>query len=132
MKEHKKTKSSGVEVEGLPANALLVDVRSNAEIGVSMIDGAISEQEFKKMTIKDQKAQPIVFYCTIGYRSGLAAKRYAKQGIDAKNLIGGVSAWAFAKKDFVHKKLTTKNVHTYNKEWNYLPTTHTSKVMPQP
>jgi rhodanese-related sulfurtransferase len=130
LAQHLKTNSKGIEVDSLPARALLVDVRSSSEMQVSMIEGAITEEQFKSLSDAEQKAQPVIFYCTIGYRSGLAAKRYAKQGIQAQNLIGGVSAWAFAGRPFIAQKSHTKKVHTYNKDWNYLPETHSPAGKP--
>ncbi|KAL3788756.1 hypothetical protein HJC23_012312 [Cyclotella cryptica] len=66
-------------------NAVLVDVRSRPERNTSMISGAISLDEFKTNVIPqlmelspdDVLSQPntIVFYCTIGYRSGVEARK---------------------------------------------------------
>jgi rhodanese-related sulfurtransferase len=62
--------------------ALLVDVRSTPERKVSMISGAISLQEFKKDVLPnlidadfDADATDFVFYCTIGYRSGMEIQK---------------------------------------------------------
>ena len=61
---------------------LLVDVRTNAERGVSMIAGAVSFEEFKSdilpsLECKRSASYPdmIVTYCTIGYRSGMEASQ---------------------------------------------------------
>jgi rhodanese-related sulfurtransferase len=57
---------------------VLVDVRTRPEREVSMIPGAISLSDFEAtMASLQQKQQPmtVVTYCTIGYRSGLEARR---------------------------------------------------------
>ncbi len=66
-------------------NVLLVDVRTDAERDVSMISGAVSLHEFKAnvlplleaKSVDDSTTLPdmIVTYCTIGYRSGVEARK---------------------------------------------------------
>ena len=69
-------------------NVLLVDVRTDLERDVSMISGAVSLDEFKAnvlpslesklaVGVDDDSALPdmIVTYCTIGYRSGMEARK---------------------------------------------------------
>gem|GEM_PF-344840 len=135
--EHRKTGSKATEVGDVPKNALLVDVRSRSEIEVSMIEGAMTKAEFEKLSMSEKKGRPVVFYCTIGYRSGLVAKKYEKLGLQATNLIGGVSAWAFAGKPFVLEQRRTKpqakatrTVHTYNADWDFLPKNHPNSYRP--
>lgn len=67
-------------------NVLLIDVRSDSERAVSMISGAVSLIYFKsnilplleaKQNVEDNPEFPevIVTYCTIGYRSGMEARK---------------------------------------------------------
>ena len=65
-------------------NVLLVDVRTEKERDVSMISGAVSLNEFKTNVLPlleaksdDDSALPdmIVTYCTIGFRSGVEARK---------------------------------------------------------
>ncbi len=103
------------------AGAILLDVRSPKERAVSIIPGAITEAEFKNV----YQAQPklVVVYCTIGYRSGLRTRELRAEGIDARNLRGGILAWiahggnlndSFGK--------ATHQVHVYAKAWAVVPT----------
>eukprot|EP00797_Seminavis_robusta_P023859 Sro396_g134310.2 (264) ;mRNA; r:39528-40400 len=67
------------------SNVTLVDVRTEEERQVSMIKGAISVEEFHRLqatadtgtisSCNDKEEQIVVTYCTIGYRSGLEARR---------------------------------------------------------
>src|SRR5690606_17848256 len=75
--------------------AVLVDVRTPEERAVSIIPGAISEQEFdaQKSQLKDR---PIIADCTIGYRSGGFAEDLMAEGYDVYNLAGSILAWVHA------------------------------------
>ena len=102
----------------------LVDIRGENERAVSMIPGAISESEFE--AVKNNLInQPIVIYCTIGYRSGLYTKKITAQGYDVRNLIGGILAWTNSKQKLIHNGNSTKNVHVYGSKWNILPEGYT-------
>lgn len=77
---------------------ILVDVRSKAEQDVSMIPTAVTLSAFeKKMKISPQSNTTItdeivVTYCTIGFRSGLEARRLRdKYNLNVMNLDGIVS-----------------------------------------
>lgn len=96
---------------------ILIDIRTKNEQNISMLPGAITQEEFEKSPDKFQSSE-LVAYCTIGYRSGKFAEKFKKYRI--KNLKGGVLAWSHIQGPFIKDgKLTTK-VHTYAKEWNFL------------
>ena len=99
---------------------ILVDIRSESEMEVSMIPGAISAQEFEanKDSYRDYK---IVAYCTIGYRSGFYAKELREEQFTAYNIIGGVLGWAHAGKQFVNSEGYSQTVHVYGNNWDLLP-----------
>lgn len=60
--------------EGSPVH--LVDVRSDPERDVSVIPGSISLAEFEEMVAPNISDDALVVcYCTIGFRSGLEARR---------------------------------------------------------
>lgn len=65
-------------------NTVLVDVRTQPERNISTIEGAISLHEFEQRISSLPPETQVVTYCTIGYRSGLEARRlqyqYALQG----------------------------------------------------
>ena len=73
---------------------VVVDVRSEAETLVSIIPGAISLVEFENTVTTLPSNAVVVCYCTIGYRSGLEARRlkekYSLEG-RIRNLDGIVS-----------------------------------------
>lgn len=58
---------------------LLVDCRTAPEQNVSMIEGAISLQDFRNQQHTIPSDTLIVTYCTIGYRSGMEARRLKQQ-----------------------------------------------------
>jgi len=133
-----------------PSNrVVLVDVRTEAEKNVSMISGSISLQAFENdfHTLATTEDTDIVFYCTIGYRSGMEAARicdeynidrgrvYSLDGIvpythalkshrssDTSNV--GCASESTASKPSGEMNLITpsgektKNVHTFGNEWN--------------
>ena len=97
--------------------AIYIDVRSIDEQNVSRLPNAITSQEFEKNPTK-YKGLNLVAYCTVGYRSGLFAKKYNKYNV--YNLTGGVLAWSHKGGKFFDGKTETKRVHVYNSEWNFL------------
>lgn len=102
-------------------DAVLVDVREPQERAVSMLPGAIDQQEFeaRKEELRDRR---VVTYCTIGYRSGQYTAELQKEGIDSYNLIGSVLNWAHAGKEFVDPDgNATRRVHVYGPDWDLLP-----------
>ena len=99
---------------------VVVDVRSPEEYGVSTVPGAITAEKFETNR-KQYKDHKIVAYCTIGYRSGLYAKKLREKNVEAFNLAGGVLAWAHAGKTFACQTGETRKVHVYGKNWNLLP-----------
>lgn len=100
--------------------ALFVDVRESKEQQVSEIVGAITQIEFEK-SLENYKRKKIIVYCTIGYRSGLYAKKLRDKEFNAYNLKGGVLLWAHAGKVVKNKNGLTKKVHVYGKKWDLLP-----------
>ena len=99
---------------------VFVDVRRAKEQAVSMIPGAITQKQFEAASTR-YLGRKVVAYCTIGYRSGLYAKRLRAQGWDAFNLEAGILGWVHAGGDVEHDGSTTKRVHVYGKKWDLLP-----------
>lgn len=96
--------------------AVFLDVRTPAERAVSVIPGALSE-------VADVPAgSRVVVYCTVGLRSGLAARALRAQGIDAYNLRGGVLAWLAAGGTVVDPAgVAVRRVHVYGRRWDLVP-----------
>lgn len=78
---------SSTELVDLSKNeVILVDVRTEPERQVSMLEGAITKEQFLQQQQQQQQGNDtassttttnplIVTYCTVGYRSGLEARR---------------------------------------------------------
>lgn len=99
---------------------IFVDVRSAKERAVSNIAGAISLTELPEAL--ESGKRPVVVYCTVGYRSGLAVLDLQKRGIAARNLRGGILAWVAAGGQVVDTDgKQTHKVHVYGKSWAVLP-----------
>jgi len=117
------------EVQGITATELhrdleggreviLVDVRKPEEQAVSMIPGAITQQEFEDRQ-DSLRGETIVTYCTAGYRSGLYAKKLQKKGWQVLNLEGSLLAWTHAAGPLTDSQgETTKRVHVYSADWS--------------
>jgi len=105
-----------------PGDYLLVDTRSAEEIEVSRLPDAVRWTAYAEGSLPRpvreaaDSGRPVVFYCSIGYRSGEAALRAAEQlGPQARvyNLRGGIFQWA-------NEGGTLKggdSVHGYDREW---------------
>jgi rhodanese-related sulfurtransferase len=96
---------------------VLVDVRKPEEQAVSMIPGAITQQEFEEQE-ESHQGETIVTYCTAGYRSGLYAKKLQKRGWQVLNLEGSLLAWTHAGGTLVDDGGPTKRVHVYSADWS--------------
>ncbi len=100
--------------------AVLVDVREPHERRVSMLPGAISQEDFERDRAR-YRSWVVVPYCTIGLRSGIYTRTLRNQGFEARNLAGSVLAWAHADLPFEADGRVTRRVHVYNADWNLLP-----------
>ena len=98
---------------------LLVDVREEKEINVSMIEGAVTKAEFDSDK-NSHKDKLIIPYCTVGYRSGKFAQTL-KADFKVANLAGGILAWVHDGGKVFDGDHETKNVHVYDKKWDLIP-----------
>lgn len=116
------------EVEGITAtelvkdleegsDAVLVDVRKPEEQAISMIPGAITQQDFEER-VAALEGRTVITYCTAGYRSGLFAKKLQKKGWEVRNLEGSLLAWTHAGGPLVDDAGPTKRVHVYSADWS--------------
>lgn len=115
------------EVQALMADGaqdgdvVLVDVRSPAEIAVSVIPGAISISEFETNREKYRKAE-VITYCTIGVRSADYAKKLIRAGIRARNYEGSILDWVGAGLPVVTPDgEATRRVHVYSRQFSVPP-----------
>ena len=100
---------------------IFVDTRKPAEMDVSILPDAVSEQDFLSH-LEQYRDKTVVSYCTISYRSGKFADRLAKKGITVLNLQGGILAWTLEGGrvyDLGGKEV--KRIHVYGDRWDYAP-----------
>ncbi len=73
----------------------LVDVREPYEHEAGHIDGA-RHIELERVASKAEtidRERPVVFYCRLGARSGMAANAFRRAGYDAYSMVGGLDRW---------------------------------------
>lgn len=104
-------------------NLVLVDVRTPEERKVSMIEGAITAEQFEAESAKHEGAT-VVCYCTIGGRSGQYTQQLCGRGISAVNMPGAVLSWSHAGGAFVDANGPTKRVHTHDPKFDLLADGH--------
>ena len=104
------------------ADVLWLDVRSARERRVSLIRGALDVRSFEAQR-RPEDTRPVIVYCTVGYRSGLATLELRERGIEAYNLAGGLLAWIHADGALVDGRsgAATRRVHVYGRRWNLVP-----------
>ncbi|HWA12061.1 MAG TPA: rhodanese-like domain-containing protein [Burkholderiales bacterium] len=76
---------------------VLIDVRTDAEVGRGIIPGArhIPLQALMARFGEIERDRPVVFYCQSGARSAQASHFLAAQGWnEVYNLAGGIVGWA--------------------------------------
>jgi len=95
------------------SSPVLVDVRSDTERAVSIIPGAISQQEYEA-TANELAGRQVVTYCTVGGRSYLYARKLVAAGVDAKNYRDSILGWCRAGLPLeTHDGQATNAVHPY-------------------
>ncbi|MBK9217529.1 MAG: FAD-dependent oxidoreductase [Uliginosibacterium sp.] len=87
------------ELQALPAESQLVDVRTSAEFELGSIPGArhLELDTLRENLAKLDPAKPIVVFCQIGLRGYLASRILQQAGFnDVRNLSGGYKTWSWA------------------------------------
>ena len=99
---------------------VFVDVREAEEQAVSMLPGAVTEEEFlAKPEIYGDRL--VIGYCTVSYRSGKLAQELGRRGIRMVNMRGGILAWLHAGGKVYKEGKPTHQVHVYGKKWDLAP-----------
>jgi rhodanese-related sulfurtransferase len=107
-----------------PSSYQLVDVRPDNERKISTIPGAVTVKQLNKSMLANKKA---VVFCTIGYRSGIAARTLRREGFDAHNLRGGILAWIAQGGALIDSNNNpTRTVHVYGASWAVVPSSFTA------
>lgn len=101
---------------------LLIDARAAAEYGVSHLSGARRADSVPKVkALLSSNQQPVVLYCSVGYRSSELATRLLQSGhTNVFNLEGSIFAWANEGRPVVRGGQEVKEVHPYNEPWGQL------------
>ena len=100
---------------------VIVDVRAKAEIDVSIIPGAITKAQFEH-SIQQHQGKAVLVYCTVGYRSGIYAKKLKSKGWNAWNYEGSILDWCNNRLPVVTPSgQSTTRVHTYNASYSLAP-----------
>jgi rhodanese-related sulfurtransferase len=76
-------------------SAEVIDVREPYEREAGRIPGT-RHIELERLASEAQavpRETPVVFYCRVGARSGMAAQAFRTAGYEAFNLTGGITAW---------------------------------------
>lgn len=111
-----------VSVKEVAANpAVFVDTRERREYEVSHLQNALwvgyDHLDLSPLQ-KTPKNQPIVVYCSVGYRSEKVAEKLIKQGFtNVKNLYGGIFEWKNQGQAVFNDQGRTEAVHAYSKTW---------------
>ncbi|MBD2039735.1 rhodanese-like domain-containing protein [Microcoleus sp. FACHB-672] len=103
---------------------LLLDARTEAEYAVShlkaaqRIDPRVPELAALKEIAFDQ---PIIVYCSVGYRSAGVAQKLQKAGFNrVYNLEGSIFKWANENRPIFKEGLPAQLVHPYDAFWGKL------------
>jgi|GEM_PF-625496 len=105
-------------------DALVVDVRDPEEFAVSHLEGArslpLARLKSSGWPPAWRRDRPVILYCTVGYRSGIAAQLLQEQGLEAKNLVGGILALAQANQPLFDGSGQTWRVHTWRESFAWM------------
>ncbi len=73
----------------------LVDVREPYEVEAGRLAGArhIELERLASQAETIDREKPVLFYCRLGARSGMAANAFRRAGYDARSMDGGLERW---------------------------------------
>jgi rhodanese-related sulfurtransferase len=100
-----------------------LDAREIEEYQTSHIEGALHigyDNIHMEVVDKLRRDEPIVVYCSIGYRSEKIGEKLKKEGFtNVKNLYGSLFEWANCNMPMYNSKgIITDTIHTYSKSWS--------------
>ena len=101
---------------------VLLDAREIAEYEWSHIENAVfvGYDDFKAKRVSEiDRKQPVLVYCSVGYRSERIGEKLQKMGFEAVyNLNGGIFEWLNQDKKVVDKQeQKTQKIHAFSKTW---------------
>ena len=108
--------------DGERKKPLLLDVRAPEEYAVSHLPGARRadpEARAGQLDLGVGRDQPIVTYCSVGYRSSALAERLRQAGYtQVQNLAGSIFQWANEDRPLERDGKPATLVHPYNSFWS--------------
>lgn len=118
----KQTPIIGVrQLQELAEKPLLLDIREEGEYSVSHLPNAINpgSNNFNTASLSHiPKKNPIVAYCSVGYRSEKAVIKLRNNGFkNVYNLYGGIFEWKNSGYPVFDDQGVTEKIHTYNRAW---------------
>ena len=108
--------------DGTRPAPVLLDVREHAEFEVSHLRNARHvAPDADAAVIALPKEQPIVTYCSVGYRSGAFAQKLRDAGYPkVLNLEGSIFQWANEGRPVFRADAKVEQVHPYARTWGLL------------
>lgn len=105
---------------------VLLDVRAPAEFAVSHLRSSQNvSPTLQARELRLAKDQPIVAYCSVGYRSSALVERLRKAGFTrVYNLRGSLFAWANEGRPLWCGSKEAQTVHPFNGTWGKLLQSH--------
>ena len=100
---------------------LIIDARSQAEYAVSHIKSALHIEPNMVQLSEISLNNPILVYCSIGYRSAELAQKLQQKGFEnVFNLSGGIFQWVNQENPIFQNTHQVEIVHPYNLIWGKL------------
>jgi rhodanese-related sulfurtransferase len=101
---------------------VLLDVRTEPEFAVSHLRGARRVDPGSSVTALDlARDEPIVTYCSVGYRSSAYAQKLQQAGYrNVVNLDGSIFKWANEGRTVYRDGRPVEKVHPFNRKWESL------------
>ncbi|HVS10594.1 MAG TPA: rhodanese-like domain-containing protein [Planctomycetota bacterium] len=103
---------------------VLLDARSSEEFEVSHLQDAIhvpSKEEALAALSNTRKGDPVLVYCSVGYRSASLAQQLSAHGFtNVANVEGSIFEWANSGLPVYRGALRVHEVHPYDARWGRL------------
>lgn len=120
--DHNVPEMSVPELADEPYRYTILDAREEAEYNVSHIESAVwvGYEDFDRERLKGVDLnEPIVVYCSVGYRSEKITDQLIYLGYtNVFNLYGGIFEWVNQGNPVYNNNGTeTEKVHAYNRAW---------------
>lgn len=101
---------------------VLLDIRSVDEFAVSHLRGAVPAESWAEIgaVVADvSRDDPIVVYCSVGYRSAEVARQLQSRGYtNVQNFEGSIFQWANQGRPVYRGETLVDRVHPYDEEWD--------------